>query len=354
VLTALVDEHGVRGWANDLDALHARVTARFGRAELRRLVRADVAGLPGPVERKNGWQVAEWAGGRRRPGCSACSRGHVGRRGGARRPARLRGRAAGRPGGGAGGRRDRLPEAGHESGRRAVAVPRRGGARRQRPCAPRAPASSCPMPRSAGAPSSTGRCTCRGRGPTMLPGAPRRACRRTRPALRNPRWHGRCWSAPSRRVSRRRRRWLAEPGHPFVLAVATNEPLRAPTGRGPHQVGATRITAALPVARWVCRSVADGSTGLREYDWARVRRARWPVPGGDHRRVARRGVDDPTDLACSVVFAPAGTALALSAQVAGTRWASAGCCQIAKSAVGLVGDHWYFPGGQNGALRQSW
>ena len=61
-MTALVDEHAVRSWANDLDALHARVATRFGRAEPRRRVRAYVAGLLGPVERKNGWQVAEQAG----------------------------------------------------------------------------------------------------------------------------------------------------------------------------------------------------------------------------------------------------------------------------------------------------
>ncbi len=57
-----VDRGAVQNWSGTLDALHARVAARFGRAEPRRRVRADVAGLLSPVERKNGWQLAEQAG----------------------------------------------------------------------------------------------------------------------------------------------------------------------------------------------------------------------------------------------------------------------------------------------------
>lgn len=55
-----VDVAAVRGWATDLETLRVRVAARFGRACSR--VRAHVAGLPRPVERKNGWRVAEQAG----------------------------------------------------------------------------------------------------------------------------------------------------------------------------------------------------------------------------------------------------------------------------------------------------
>ena len=60
MLTA-VDQGAVQDWAGDREALHAWVAARFGRAEPRRRVRAYVAGLLGPVERKNGWQLAEQA-----------------------------------------------------------------------------------------------------------------------------------------------------------------------------------------------------------------------------------------------------------------------------------------------------
>ena len=61
MLTA-VDRGAVQDWAGELDALHARVAARFARVGPRRRVRAYVAGLLGPVERKNGWQLAEQAG----------------------------------------------------------------------------------------------------------------------------------------------------------------------------------------------------------------------------------------------------------------------------------------------------
>src|ERR1700704_1889007 len=52
----------VEHWADGLAALHARVGRRFARAEPRRRALAYVRGLLSPVERKNGWQLAERAG----------------------------------------------------------------------------------------------------------------------------------------------------------------------------------------------------------------------------------------------------------------------------------------------------
>ncbi|MBB6349899.1 SRSO17 transposase [Nonomuraea muscovyensis] len=45
-----------------LDTLFGRVAGRFGRVEPRRQARAYVTGLLAPIERKNGWQLAEAAG----------------------------------------------------------------------------------------------------------------------------------------------------------------------------------------------------------------------------------------------------------------------------------------------------
>ncbi|XVQ82998.1 IS701 family transposase [Microbispora siamensis] len=45
-----------------LDLLFARVAGRFGRVEPRRQARAYLTGLLAPLERKNGWQLAEAAG----------------------------------------------------------------------------------------------------------------------------------------------------------------------------------------------------------------------------------------------------------------------------------------------------
>src|SRR5258707_15582985 len=52
----------VTDWAGELDALHARIAPRFGRAEPRRRALAYLKALLSPVERKNGWQLAEEAG----------------------------------------------------------------------------------------------------------------------------------------------------------------------------------------------------------------------------------------------------------------------------------------------------
>jgi len=52
----------VAGWEAGLDALHARIAPRFARPEVRRRARGYLRGLLCPVERKNGWQVAERIG----------------------------------------------------------------------------------------------------------------------------------------------------------------------------------------------------------------------------------------------------------------------------------------------------
>src|SRR5919106_4670413 len=51
-------------WARGLDGLVERIAPRFRRVEPRRRVRAYLQGLLCPVERKNGWQLAENAGDR--------------------------------------------------------------------------------------------------------------------------------------------------------------------------------------------------------------------------------------------------------------------------------------------------
>ena len=49
-------------WEAGLQALHARIALRFSRSESRQRVLAYLQGLLGSVERKNGWQLAEYAG----------------------------------------------------------------------------------------------------------------------------------------------------------------------------------------------------------------------------------------------------------------------------------------------------
>src|SRR5215218_2940530 len=52
------------GWEAGFDALHGRIAGRFARSETRARAKRYLAGVLGPVERKNGWQPAEAAGAR--------------------------------------------------------------------------------------------------------------------------------------------------------------------------------------------------------------------------------------------------------------------------------------------------
>lgn len=61
-MTGGVAAGDLQQWVAGLDALFARVAGRFGRVEPRRQARAYLTGLLAPVERKNGWQLAEAAG----------------------------------------------------------------------------------------------------------------------------------------------------------------------------------------------------------------------------------------------------------------------------------------------------
>src|SRR5689334_24176588 len=52
----------VKSWAAGLAQLHARFASRFERAEPRKTALSYLVGLLSPLERKNGWQLAEAAG----------------------------------------------------------------------------------------------------------------------------------------------------------------------------------------------------------------------------------------------------------------------------------------------------
>jgi SRSO17 transposase len=52
----------IGGWHDDLVALHARIAPHVARPDVRDRVGHYLAGLLGPVERRNGWQLAEQIG----------------------------------------------------------------------------------------------------------------------------------------------------------------------------------------------------------------------------------------------------------------------------------------------------
>ena len=68
----------VSEWEAGLQALHGRIANRFSRSESRHRVLAYLQGLLGRVERKNGWQLAEYAGGHARRGATTAVHSPVG------------------------------------------------------------------------------------------------------------------------------------------------------------------------------------------------------------------------------------------------------------------------------------
>jgi len=52
----------VAAWQEELAALHVRIAPRFGRREVRARAGRFLAGLLDPIERRNGWQLAEQLG----------------------------------------------------------------------------------------------------------------------------------------------------------------------------------------------------------------------------------------------------------------------------------------------------
>lgn len=137
---------------------------------------------------------------------------------------------------------------------------------------------------------------------------------------------------------RRLRQWLEARSMPHVLAIKRTEPLWAHTERGPRQVAAERLAATVPADGWQRLSAGDGAKGPRLSDWTWVPIRPLADPAWGYWLLVRRSVSDPTDLAYYVCFAPAATTLPDLVRVAGTRWTIEECLESAKGEVGL--DHY--------------
>ena len=130
---------------------------------------------------------------------------------------------------------------------------------------------------------------------------------------------------------------LEQRGQPFVLAVPSNEPLWRD---GPQYLEARVIADELPADAWQRLSAGDGAKGPRWYDWAWQPLWRLQLTAEEraqgHWLLIRRSIDDPTDLAYYVVFAPqATTTLKTVVRVAGMRWQIEVGFEAAKGECGL-------------------
>lgn len=95
------------------------------------------------------------------------------------------------------------------------------------------------------------------------------------------------------------------------------------------------LVADLPRQKWKRRSCGDGAHGLRIYDWARAEVRPFHRPDRRHWVLARRSITDPTKIAYYIAYAPAEATLNELIAVAGARWAIEECFQTAKGQCGL-------------------
>jgi SRSO17 transposase len=345
-----VTDEVLRSWLAGLDDLFARVAGRFGRVEPRRQARLYLMGLLAPVERKNGWQLAEAAGDATPDRMQRLLNN-------ARWDARqvrddLRGYVAehlGDPGGVL-----IVDETGFlKKGTKSAGVQRQysGTAGRVENCqlgvflAYASPAgralidAELYLPRSwtedrvrcaeAGVPADVGFATKPELARTMLG----RALDAGVPAR---------WATADEAYGQdhKFRIFCEQRRLGYVVAVPRSQSTGAGTGYGSTGSRADALAAAAPAEAWKRLSAGDGTKGPRLYDWAMATLPIIREPGEGFGRwlLIRRSITDPGELAYYLCFGPAGTTIGQLVRIAGARWAIEECFQSAKNETGL--DHY--------------
>jgi SRSO17 transposase len=122
------------------------------------------------------------------------------------------------------------------------------------------------------------------------------------------------------------RRWAERHRRGDVLAVTAN-----------HYLGQRPVTSwikRLPRKAWQRLSAGDGAKGPRRYDWTYIPHS-GGAPGFQCGLLVRRSIADPTELTFYLTHAPKDTALAKLVQVAGLRWPIESLFEQGKGEVGL-------------------
>ena len=341
-----LDAAEIRGWAVGLSALHQRIGKHFVRAEPRQLAYDYLQALLSPIERKNGWQIAEHVGAATPDGVQRLlatahwDADHV---------------------------RDDLrsyvvEHLGHpeavlvidetgflKKGTKSVGVKRQysGTAGRIENCQigvflayaspwgrtfldrelylPEEWATDAERRNEAGVPPAVAFAT----KPQIARRMLARACQAGVPAA----WvtadsvYGGDFTLRKELTERKQR---------YVVAVSSTQALWVWDNGVPQQRSIREVVARVAPNAWVQLSAGDGAKGPRVYDWT------WGVvresafqEGWLEWWVARRSVSDPTDIAYYLACAPADTVLQTIVQVAGTRWAVEESLETAKGEVGL-------------------
>ena len=130
------------------------------------------------------------------------------------------------------------------------------------------------------------------------------------------------------------RRWLEHHRLPYVMATRRDDLLLL---GGDRRRQARILAGQVHPDCWERRSAGDGAHGQRLYDWAWVGLATPAVPGWSAWLLIRRSIDDG-QLAFHVCAGPATTTLPELIVVAGARWGIEECFQAGKNETGL--DHY--------------
>lgn len=248
-------------WAAQFDELGHQIASRFSRKDARLYALAYLRGLLGPVERKNGWQLAEAAG--RIENCQIeVFLAYAGER---RR-----------------GFIDRelyLPREWTDDPARCQAV----GVPKVRAFATKPQLARAMIERALAA---------------KMPFA----------WITGDETYGNDW---------RLRVWLEEQECAYVLAIACNRYLWR---ESMVQQRAQVVFNEIPDAAWRRLSAGDGAKGPRLYDWAYVPMLSW-MTTQQRGLVVRRSLGQDRELAYYAVYAPFGTPLSERVTVAGRCWA---------------------------------
>ncbi len=324
-------------WAEAFEGLLARLGPRFGRVEPRRRLAAYLRGLLAPIERKNGWQLAEAAGDATPDGVQEfLSRVHWDADAVRDDLRAYVEEHLGAPGGVL-----VLDETGFiKKGRKSAGVQRQysGTAGRIENCQvgvflgyasrygqalidralylPESWASDRTRRREAGIPDAARFLTKPKLGLAMLERAHAAGVPFSWVAA------GSVYGA-----DHALRRGLQEKEVGYVLAVSRAQ-----------RLGFSRVeehAGEVPVTAWHRLSAGDGAEGPRLYEWAYTAYGSDAAPGWEKGLLIRRSLADPGELAFYLTHARHGTALAELVQVAGMRWTIVACFEAAKGEVGL-------------------
>jgi SRSO17 transposase len=131
------------------------------------------------------------------------------------------------------------------------------------------------------------------------------------------------------------RTWLEESDIAYVMATRCDDEVASGLFTTTR---VDQIIATLPARSWRRRSCGDGAHGPRLYDWTMTPIRRDYGPDRRGWVLARRSISDPTEIAYYVCYGPRGTRLRELVRVAGMRWSVEEAFQMAKNEVGL--DHY--------------